>query len=150
MDLRDPYCHTVSTRVKLPAETVLDYMADGVKQGQWTLGSWNRRRLEDNLYVGSSLFSGQELYVRMDVDRERLLVEYWAGPSPEREDMAPLIWARVLPPAYTGLDSETSLLTIAHWRSAADSDDDWLRLCVSFKTEIFLITGLLERGAHMD
>ena len=81
--MQDPHCHSSSIAVDRPAELAFEIMANGLKQGQWTWGSFERREIEPGLFVGHSVFTGKETYVRLDVDRARLLVDYEVGPSRE-------------------------------------------------------------------
>lgn len=74
--MQDPHCHTSSIAVDRPAETVFEIMSDGLKQGQWAWGSFARREVEPGLFVGRSVFTGKETYVRLQPDHARLTVDY--------------------------------------------------------------------------
>jgi hypothetical protein len=143
MDYEDQYCHSSSIEADVPAARAFAYMADGVKQGEWTLGSWNRRKLGDNLFAGTSLFTGEEIFVQIDTEPHHLLVSYSVGPAPDR--LLPFIWARIVDGPDIGRPSGTCVITLLNWRLADDSDSLWLRVCLSLKTEVFIIRGLLER-----
>src|SRR5262245_7701520 len=58
--------HAATVQVEVPAETAFAYVADGLRQSDWTLGSWNREDLGDGLFRGMSLFDGALTYVRID------------------------------------------------------------------------------------
>jgi hypothetical protein len=79
--VRDPYCHTSSIAVARPAEIVFDIMADGLKQGKWAWGSFDRREIEPGLFVGRSVFDGKDTFVSLHVNRTRLMVDYEVGRS---------------------------------------------------------------------
>jgi hypothetical protein len=83
MTIIDRYCHTATAEVAVDEKTAFTFMSDGIKQGQWALGSWERREVDKGLFVGISLFDGQETWVRISADSERLLVDYFVGRSPE-------------------------------------------------------------------
>ena len=57
--------HAASIEVAVPAETAFAYLSDGLKQGDWTLGSWNRENAGDGLFRGTSLFNGADTFVRI-------------------------------------------------------------------------------------
>ncbi len=82
MDITDSHCHCCICEVSAGAQQAFEYMADGLKQGEWTFGSWNRRQLEERLFVGTSMFDGTETYIRIDPDPERLMIYYHLGPDP--------------------------------------------------------------------
>ena len=79
----DELCHTASAEVAVDAQTAFEYLSDGLRQGEWTLGSWDRERLDSNLYRGRSLFDGRELYIRINRDEQTLVVDYEVGRKPE-------------------------------------------------------------------
>ena len=64
--------HSASTEVAVPAETAFAYLSDGIKQGEWTLGSWGRERIGEGLFRGASLFDGGETFVRISADPGQL------------------------------------------------------------------------------
>jgi hypothetical protein len=136
--------HAASVEIAVPAERAFAYLADGMKQGQWALGSWNRRPAGDGLFAGDSLFDGSELLVRLDAHPERLLVEYHVGRTPDT--LRPLVWGRVVPGPVVGLDESRCVLTLVIWRSAGDSDELWELLGHTFPTEVQMIRGRLEIG----
>lgn len=145
MDFADQYCHTASTLVDRPAETAFAFMRDGLKQTRWALGSWDRRKLADDLYVGTSLFNGRETYVRLAVDAPQMLVMYYVGPSPEA--LQPRNMARVVPGPVLGHGPGSCVVTLSTWRAADVPDDRWRLTCVSHKTEMYMIRHLIESGA---
>lgn len=138
------HSHEASIRVDVPAEQAFAYLADGIKQGNWTLGSWNRRAARDGLFVGTSLFDGSELFVRLTPHPELLLVVYGFGSSPD--DLRPLVWSRVMPGPVVGLGPESCLVTLIVWRGEAVGDDTWDLLSHTFAAEVHMIKGRLELG----
>ena len=141
--MRDPFCHTSSIAVARRAEIVFEIMADGLVQGQWAGGSFDRREIEPGLFVGRSVFDGKETFVRLDVDRARLIVDYEVGRS--RETMQFRNMSRVIPGDLLGLGSEKAVVTLMSWRIASQSDAAWEQSGCIHEAEMFLIRGLLER-----
>ena len=74
MSQTDLYCHTTTIDVTTPADLAFEFMADGLKHSQWAFGSANRRLYKDDILVGTSMYSGRDVYVRVVPDREKLLV----------------------------------------------------------------------------
>jgi len=144
MDISDPHCHTCTCRVAVPATEAFEYMADGLKQGEWTFGSWNRRQIGEGLFVGTSMFDNQDTYVKIDADRERLLIYYHLGEGPDR--LEPRNMARIVPLAGDGDKQQSCLITLLAWRSPFMDDSRWKQLCVSHETQMFIIKARLEAG----
>jgi hypothetical protein len=140
----DLLCHTSSAEVAVPAERAFDYMSDGLKQSEWALGSWNRRKLDDGTFVGTSLFDGKETFVRIESDRRWLLVQYSVGRSPD--SLRPLVSARVVDGPATGRPADTCVVTLMVWRAADQPEDVWRRTHHAFFAEIAMIKGRLEQG----
>jgi len=139
----DPHCHTSSIAVAAPAEAAFKIMSDGIEQGRWAWGSWQRREAEPGLFVGTSLFDGKETWVRLHIDRARLTVDYDVGRS--RDAMQFRNAARVLPGPLLGRAPDTAVITLMSWRLASQSDQAWEQLGVVHEAEMFLIRGILER-----
>jgi hypothetical protein len=76
--------HAASAEVAVSAETAFAYLSDGLRQGEWTLGSWNREQIGEQLFRGTSLFTGAETFVRITADPEHLLVDYEVGAAPDQ------------------------------------------------------------------
>jgi hypothetical protein len=136
--------HAASTEVAVPAETAFAYLSDGLKQGQWTLGSWNRERIGEQLFRGTSLFNGAETFVRITADPEHLLVDYDVGPS--LEQLLRMNSARVFPGELLARAEGTCLVALMKWRLPSQDDAAWRQACVTFDTEIHMIRGRLELG----
>src|SRR5690606_8348630 len=93
--MQDPHCHSSSIAVDRPAEVAFEIMSEGLKQGQWTWGSFNREEVEPGLFRGRSIFTGKDTYVRLNVDRSRFLVDYDVGGT--KESMQFRNMSRVIP-----------------------------------------------------
>ncbi len=141
--MQDQHCHTSSVAVERPAEVAFEIMADGLKQGQWTWGSFDRREIEPGLFVGHSVFSGKDTFVPLDVDRARLLVDYEVGPG--RETMQFRNMSRVIPGEVLKLGPDRCVVTLMTWRLNTQSDAEWTQISCVHEAEMFLIKGLLER-----
>ena len=90
----DVRCHSSTIQVNAPTDVAFEYLSDGVAQGDWTLGSMNRRKLGDNLYSGNSIFDDTELFVRIDADADRLMIYYHVGM--DIEDLQPKNVVRIV------------------------------------------------------
>ena len=143
MDISDPFCHTASIEIARPAEVVLDYLSDDLKHSDWTLGSLNRRHEGNGLYSGTSIFSGNKLYIRLHTDRENLFVIAHVGPS--ESELQPTNVLRVMPGPMLGLEPDTCLVTFMSWRKQSMTDAHWRMICTSHEAEMFIIKDRLEK-----
>ncbi|MDT8322101.1 MAG: hypothetical protein RQ826_16420 [Xanthomonadales bacterium] len=142
MDISDPHCHSCSCPVEAPARQAFDYMADGIKQGEWTFGSWDRRQVGEQLFVGRSMFNDKETFIRIDADAERLVVYYRIGDDAEHLQTRNM--ARIVSGPDLGWEESRSLVTLLAWRSSFMTDDRWKQLCVSHETQMFIIKARIE------
>jgi hypothetical protein len=136
--------HAASAEVAVPAETAFAYLSDGLRQGEWTLGSWNREQIGEQLFKGTSLFNGAETFVRITAHPEQLVVDYDVGPAPDR--LLRINSARVTPGPAVGRPEGACVVTLMKWRLPTQDDAAWRQACVTFDTEIFMIKGRLELG----
>lgn len=144
MSTRTSRAFSVGTVVAVPAAEAFGFLADGMNQQYWALGSWDRRRLGDDLFAGTSLFDGSELTVRLIPRPELGIVDFETGPSPDA--LAFAVQARVVEGATLGHPAGSCLLTLTVFRAASVDDDTWERLWHVFETEIHMIRGRLEVG----
>jgi hypothetical protein len=144
MPADDPNTHSASVEVAVHAETAFAFMADGMKQNYWALGSVNRRDLGGNLFVGQSSFDGTDLYVKIESYPELLLVDYSTGASPD--DLSPGVEARIRRGEWLGRDPSVSVITLTLWRWAAATEETWRMHYHLWPTEMHLIKGAVERG----
>jgi hypothetical protein len=140
----DKYAITAATEVDVPAATAFEFMADGLKQDHWALGSVNRKSLGDGLFIGQNSFDGSDLYVRLASDPELMLVDYSTGASPER--LTPRVEARIRRGSWVGLDDSSSVVTLTIWRWDGCDEDTWQFHENLWRVEIRLIKGAIERG----
>jgi hypothetical protein len=140
----DMNCHSSSCQVQVKAQLAFDYLSDGVAQGDWTLGSMERKKIGDNLYSGISIFNGAELYIRIDADPSNFCIYYYVGV--EKNNLQPRNMVRVLPGSVLDRSDDECLVTLLTWRSANADDDKWKLTCVSHETEMFIIKNRLEQG----
>ena len=144
MESRDPYCHSASIEVAAPAAAAFAFMADGLKQGRWAFGSWDREALGDGIFAGTSLFSGAKTYVRIRADQERLMVHYDVGAAPDADDLMPRIVARIVPGPVLGMEENECVVTLTAWRTRDMSDRRWHQLQVSHETQVLIIKHQIE------
>lgn len=142
--MQDPHCHSSSIMVERPAAVAFEIMSEGLKQGQWTWGSYQRREVKPGLFVGQSVFSGKDTYVRLDVDRARLIVDYDVGPSEEAMQFRNM--SRVIPGDVLKMGADKCVVTLLTWRLATQDDAAWAQISTVHEAEMFLIKGLLERA----
>jgi hypothetical protein len=146
MSMVDPYAICAGIEVAVPAETAFEFMADGMKQDHWALGSMGRESLGDGLFRGSSSFDGSDLYIRLASNRELLLVDYSVGDSPDR--LLPHVEARIRPGSWIGLEAgdAASVVTLTVWRWPKADPDEWEFHFHLWRTEVRLIKGAIEGG----
>jgi hypothetical protein len=82
--------------------------------------------------------------VRVEPDRERLVVEFAVGGDPE--SLVRRISARVLSGEPLGYGTDRCLVTLVAWRPADMTDERWKRLVASHAAEILLLKGRIEAG----
>jgi hypothetical protein len=138
----DPNSHTASIHIDVAPERAFEFMASGMEQTHWALGSWNRREVGDGVFTGKSLFDGRQLFIRLESSREHLLVDYYTGPSPQ--ELRRAVMARIMPGEYLGRDPNSCVLALTTFRSDRVSPEAWARTYHAFKTEVHLIKGRLE------
>ena len=141
---RDTWCHTTSIAVQRPAAEAFRYMSDGLKQGEWTFGSWDREQIEADLFRGTSMFDGGTTYVRIRADADNLVIYYEVG-HPD-SGMSPRNMARIVPGTDLGLGENSSIVTLLAWRRDNMSEERWRQLCVSHETQMFIIRNRIEAG----
>lgn len=144
----DAHAHTAAVIVDAPAHTAFEFMASAEQQTHWALGSWNRRHVRDDIWVGNSMFDGKELYVRVTGHPELLLVDYFGGPSADALDW--MVTARIVPGPNAGVGAEQSLIMLTQWRRPEISAEEWTFEFHLWQTEVQLIKGALARAAQAD
>ena len=136
--------HAATAEVAVPAVRAFEYLGDGIRQGDWTLGSWDRERVGDDLFRGRSLYNGREVYVRILRDPERLIVDYEVGPAPE--SLIRRISARVVDGPTLRRAEGTCVVTLMVWRTPDQDDEAWRQVGEIHRAEMHLIKGRLELG----
>ena len=142
--MRAGQSHITSITVNSAAEDVFERMADAANLHRWSFGTWKTEIAADGLVLGTSLFDGSRIYVRIDRDEARLIIDYHLGPDPR--NLVPRIQLRVVPGGHVGLGDEQSVLTFIAWRSEAMDDDRWRRLTAAHEMEAVLVKSLIESG----
>jgi len=138
-----PWSWCASVIVAVPAQVAFRFMADGRKQSNWAMFSWNRRHVAGDLFVGTSLFDEKELYVKLVAREELSLVDYYCGAS--ADSLSWQVEARVIPGDAIGLGRDKSLINMTTWRTATTDAVGWELMGHVWQTEIHLIKGLIER-----
>ena len=138
-----PWSWCASVIVAVPAQVAFRFMANGQKQSNWAMFSWNRRHVSGELFVGTSLFDDKELYVKLVAREELSLVDYYCGAS--ADSLSWQVEARVIPGDAIGLGQNNSLINMTTWRTAQTDVVEWELMSHVWQTEIHLIKGLIER-----
>lgn len=142
--MRAGQSHITSITVNSAAQDVFERMADAANLHRWSFGTWKTEIAADGLVLGTSLFDGSRIYVRIDRDKVRLAIDYHLGADPQK--LVPRIQLRVVPGGHVGLGDEQSVLTFIAWRSEAMDDDRWRRLTAAHEMEAVLVKSLIESG----
>lgn len=142
--MQDPFCHSSSIQVNCPAHVAFELLADGIKQGTWAWGSFNRTEIKPGLFKGTSVFSGQDMLVRLHADPARLCVDYEVGPTEDAMQFRNM--SRVIPGEILKIDPNSCVVSLLTWRLSTQSDADWAQISTVHEAEMFLIKGLLERS----
>ena len=135
---------TVAALVAVSADEAFGFLADGMNQRYWALGSWDRREVGDGVFVGTSLLDGTELYVRVLPRSDLRLVDFQTGTDPA--SLAHEVEARVVPGPTLGHPDDTCLVVLTVFRLASVDDPSWEQAWHMFQTEIQMIQGRLEIG----
>ncbi|NKB53660.1 MAG: hypothetical protein GKR97_15825 [Rhizobiaceae bacterium] len=135
---------TASIRIDAPAQIIYDYIRDPKKMDRWSFGTWHTTIHQDGLVEGRALGTGAGIFLRIEADLDRLLIDYHIGPTAGA--LSPRIFARVIPGAVTGHASNTATLTLTALRSATMDDGRWHSLCRAHAAELDLIKGQIESG----
>jgi hypothetical protein len=131
--------HVATAEVSVPAQVAFEYLADGIRQGEWTLGCVDRERVGDDLFRGRSLYDDSEGYVRVLPRPELLIIDFEVGPSPEA------LLFRISIRIYERVPA-ASVVSLMVWRTLEQSDDSWARVQDVHGAEIHLIKSRLELG----
>ncbi len=145
MTVADPWCHSASIEVRCDATTALAYLADGIRQGEWALGSIDRRQEGPDLFTGISMFGGGREYIRIRPDPVHGVIWYDVGRAPA--SLRTLALIRVLPGELLGRPEGTCVVTLLAWRPHGVPDADWQRTAVAHETEMYIIKARLEADA---
>ncbi len=136
--------HITSVVVNAPATSVFTRMADAKNLHRWSFGTWKTEIGSDGLVLGTSLFDGSKIHVRIDRDETRLSIDFHLGADPRA--LVPRIQLRIVPGRHVGLADGQSVLTFIAWRSEAMDDDRWRRLTAAHEMEAVLVKSLIESG----
>ncbi|WP_323039458.1 hypothetical protein [Gemmobacter sp.] len=126
-----------------PAAVAFGIMSDGIRQGTWAWGSANRVEQAPGLFVGTSVFTGKQTWVRLNADPARFQVDYDVGGSPETMQFRNM--SRVIPGDLLKIGADKCVVSLLTWRLATQTDAEWEQMGCIHEAEMFLIRGLLER-----
>jgi hypothetical protein len=143
--MADEWCHSASIEVHCAVQKAFDYLADGIRQGEWALGSIDRQHVEGNLFTGRSMFNGAAEFIRVEPDAIRGLIHFSVGPAPEA--IKPLALIRVMSGDILGLPNTQCVVSLITWRPYGTPDAIWRRVESSHEAEMFIIKHQLEAAA---
>lgn len=139
----DLNAHSASVGVEVGPDVAFAFLADGMNQSYWALGSLEREQIGPDTFVGTSMFDGAKEYVRLRPNPDALLVDYFVGASPD--SLRQLVESRIIPGAELGRSADSCVVTNTVWRADAIDDETWALMYHLWKTEVNLIKGKLER-----
>lgn len=142
MNLSDPFCHSATLPMPVPALEAFEFLTDTEMMGQWAFGAWGLKPAGDGVFVGNSMFEDLEVYCRLNTSRELLQVDYEVGEDPA--SLAPRIISKVIPGEHLGRGADTCLVSLIAWRSETVSEERWCLTCASHETEMYRIRHLIE------
>lgn len=135
---------TAYIRISRPVEEVFTFMVDSEKLGIWALGAWNATVDETGLIRGVAIAGGSEIFVRIEMDRDHGLIDYYVGQDPDR--LTPRIFARTFPGTLLGGTDGECALTMTALRTDDMDDARWQGLQAMHAVEIGLIKAAIETG----
>lgn len=147
MPADETIAHTASVVLAVNADTAFEFMASGMNQTYWALGSWARVDEGDGVVSGTSLWDGSKLYIRIEAEPRLRLVDYHTGPA--RDKLKHGVQARILPGEPLGHPAGSSVLTITVWHNPGHTEESWRRTYHAFQAEVHLIKGRLEHGVDV-
>jgi hypothetical protein len=136
--------HIASIAVECHSGAVFAFMADPEKLDRWSFGTWHTEISPNGLVMGTAIFDGSKILLKIDADLHRLSIDYHLGTEPH--NLVPRINVRVVPGSIVGLNDDACVLTLIAWRTASMNDERWRKLKASHEFEVVLIKNLLESG----
>lgn len=136
--------HITSVEIEGSAPKVFEFIQTPENLDRWTFGTWEIEIDEDGLVHGTSLFDGSPVYVRVDADPNRMIVDYLIADT-RGGPLIPRIMARVTPGDRLGKPVTRSVLSLMTWRIAGSDDFAWHRLTTIHETEILLVKSIIEQ-----
>lgn len=134
-----PLVVTASAHIDVPAEFAFAFVADGMKQTHWALGSMERKLLDNGLFTGVSRWTYKPLYIRIESNKDLLLVDYFTGPEPKTESLRWGVSTRVIPGESQGMGKDRCIVAMSVWRTPTTTDEHWSRTQYVWPTEMALI-----------
>ena len=135
---------TASVLIAAPAPTVFEFMSDPSRLDLWSFGTWKIEVQQDGLVCGHSLQTGDHIWVRIVADPEAGLIDYYLGGNPD--NLAPRIFARIVPGDVTGHGSGQATLILTALRTAEMDDARWGRMVRAHAFEVDVVKSLIETG----
>jgi uncharacterized protein YuzB (UPF0349 family) len=135
---------TVSVHVRADAAVVFAYISDRAKMDRWSFGTWHNILHNDGILEGRSMATGAAVFLRIDADPARMIVDYHLGTTPDA--LSPRIFARVMSGDVIGETPDSAVLLLTGLRSTDMDDERWNRLRRGHAAELDIIKGQIESG----
>lgn len=135
-----------ATRIAAPADAVFALLSDPARLSEWSFGTWETVLHPGGVIEGRAIVTSATIWLRIDADPGRLLVDYHLGP--DAGSLQPRIFARVVPGPVTRHGEGTCTLLLCGLRTAEMDDDRWQRLCRAHGFEADLIRTIAEHAAR--
>jgi hypothetical protein len=136
--------HIASITVECHSGAVFAFMSDPEKLDRWSFGTWQTEISPNGLVIGTAIFDGSKIMLKIDADLHRLSIDYHLGTEPH--NLVPRINVRIVPGPIVGLTDDACVLTLIAWRTASMDDERWRKLKASHEFEVVLIKNLIETG----
>lgn len=133
--------HCASVICNVPAHHAFAFLCDGLKLGQWALGSWQAEPVGNGVVRGRSLFDDQPTWVRAVANPARWTIEYHVGAAPDQ--LRPRIRAVVEPGEAIGHGANSCRVSLYAERTPEMDDARWQRLVCCHEVEVLLIQARL-------
>jgi hypothetical protein len=138
------YLASFSEEVAVPMDQLFDFISDGMVYGKYTWGRSPRTKVGTDIFRCKSDFGAPDVYLRLDIDRERKTVDYYVGPRPDA--MVLNQSARVFSGPTFDYEPKFTLVTFTRWRVAGQSDFEWDRAQANQVEDTLMTKSNLENG----
>lgn len=137
----DDWDHVASIQVDVAADDAFAFMRDARNISQWALGALYPAEATQDTYVGYSMIDGQRVFVKVDNDPLRKIINFQTGP--DWDQMETLISCHIVE-GGEGNAEGSCILSLSTHRASSMSLGRWKQLCASHEVEMFIIKNRIE------